>query len=65
MALRRPSFLPSLDELENQVEARAATEAPSKSAYFDHPIAKNIFWISLILVIVSHLVALSLFFFVD
>ncbi|POM25664.1 hypothetical protein BTM25_00460 [Actinomadura rubteroloni] len=65
MALRRPSFLPSLDELENQVEAQAAAQAPSKSAYFDHPIAKNIFWISLILVIVSHLVALSLFFFVD
>ncbi|WP_019632794.1 hypothetical protein [Actinomadura atramentaria] len=65
MGLRRPSFLPSLDELENQVEARAEVKTPQRSAYFDHPIAKNIFWISLILVIVSHLVALSLFFFVD
>jgi hypothetical protein len=55
MALRRPSFLPSLDDLERQAEARS-TQRGRPGSHFDHPTAKNVFIAVLIITIVAHLV---------
>lgn len=55
MALRRPSFLPSLDDLERQAEARSAQRGRPGSQ-FDHPTAKNVFVAILIITVVAHIV---------
>ncbi|GAA0282593.1 hypothetical protein GCM10009527_093460 [Actinomadura nitritigenes] len=56
MALRRPSFLPSLDELEQQAQDRSAQTA-GKGSQFDHPTAKYLFWVMLVVTVVAHVVA--------
>ncbi|MEU8344656.1 hypothetical protein SAMN05443665_10258 [Actinomadura meyerae] len=55
MALKRPSFLPSLDELERQAEARSADRGRPGS-HFDHPTAKNLFVAVLVLTVLAHVV---------
>lgn len=55
MALKRPSFLPSLDDLERQAEARSKHRGRPGSQ-FDHPTAKNVFVAVLIITVVAHLV---------
>ncbi|QKW39848.1 hypothetical protein HUT06_42310 [Actinomadura sp. NAK00032] len=55
MALKRPSFLPSLDELERQAEARSADRGRPGS-HFDHPTAKNVFIAVLIITVLAHVV---------
>lgn len=55
MALKRPSFLPSLDDLERQAEARSEHRGRPGSQ-FDHPTAKNVFVGVLIITVVAHLV---------
>ncbi|MFF0523251.1 hypothetical protein ACFYTC_31485 [Actinomadura nitritigenes] len=56
MALRRPSFLPSLDELEQQAQDRSAQTA-RKGSQFDHPTAKYLFMVMLAVTVVAHVVA--------
>ncbi|MVZ99293.1 hypothetical protein F8568_002595 [Actinomadura sp. LD22] len=56
MALRRPSFLPSLDELEQQAQDRSA-HAPRKGSQFDHPTAKYLFMVMLVVTVIAHAVA--------
>lgn len=53
MAFKRPSFLPSLDELEDQAQRRSEQGA-TPAGQFDHPTAKYIFFAGLVLVIVGH-----------
>ncbi|NVI87191.1 hypothetical protein [Actinomadura sp. BRA 177] len=55
MALKRPSFLPSLDDLERQAEARS-TQRGRPGSHFDHPTAKNVFIAVLVLTVLAHLV---------
>jgi hypothetical protein len=56
MALRRPSFLPSLDELEQQAQDRSAHGA-RQGSQFDHPTAKYLFMVMLVVTVVAHVVA--------
>ncbi|MEV4253096.1 hypothetical protein AB0J52_07980 [Spirillospora sp. NPDC049652] len=62
MSLKRPSFLPSLDELENQALKRSAAPAEAGSQ-FDHPTAKKLFWAVGILTVIAHVVGGVIFFF--
>ncbi|WP_067804129.1 hypothetical protein [Actinomadura formosensis] len=55
MALKRPSFLPSLDDLEQQAQARSAQRGRPGS-HFDHPTAKNVFIAVLVITVVAHVV---------
>ena len=55
MALKRPSFLPSLDDLEQQVEARS-TQRGRPGSNFDHPTAKNLFVAVLIITVLAHVI---------
>ncbi|XRQ06941.1 hypothetical protein ACN3XK_62140 [Actinomadura welshii] len=55
MAFRRPSFLPSLDDLERQAQDRSAHRSRSGS-HFDHPTAKAVFIAVLVVTVLAHLV---------
>jgi hypothetical protein len=55
MAIRRPSFLPSLDELEQQAQDRSTARTRDGSS-FDHPTAKYVFMAVLVLTVVAHVV---------
>ncbi|NKZ08070.1 hypothetical protein [Actinomadura latina] len=55
MALRRPAFLPSMDDRERQAEARS-TQRGRPGSHFDHPTAKNLFIAILIITVVAHVV---------
>ncbi|MFA1546588.1 hypothetical protein [Actinomadura chokoriensis] len=55
MAFRRPSFLPSLEDLERQAEARS-TQRGRPGSHFDHPTAKNLFIAVLILTVLAHVI---------
>ncbi|MEU5989888.1 hypothetical protein ABZ806_13030 [Spirillospora sp. NPDC047418] len=55
MALRRPSFLPSLDDLEQQAEARS-TQRGRPGSHFDHPTAKYVFIAVLVVTVIAHVV---------
>ncbi|MDL4818271.1 hypothetical protein [Actinomadura opuntiae] len=56
MALRRPSFLPSLDDLEQQAQDRSAQGARTGSQ-FGHPTAKYLFVVMLAVTVIAHVVA--------
>jgi hypothetical protein len=56
MALKRPSFLPSLDELEQQAESRSSQRGRPGS-HFDHPTAKALFVAVLTVTVIAHVVA--------
>ncbi|MFI0354610.1 hypothetical protein [Actinomadura sp. 9N407] len=60
MLIRRPSFLPSLEELEQQAQDRSAQSGPPGSQ-FDHPTAKYIFFVGLWITVVAHVVGGVLF----
>ncbi|MCP2343101.1 hypothetical protein [Actinomadura rupiterrae] len=61
MAFKRPAFLPSLDELEDQAQRRSVHGSTPKGQ-FDHPTAKYIFFAGIVLVVVGHAAGLLLFF---
>ncbi|MFA1541538.1 hypothetical protein [Actinomadura monticuli] len=61
MAPRRPSFLPSLDDLERQAEARSAQRGRPGS-HFDHPTAKNLFIGVLVITVLAHVIGGIIFF---
>ncbi|WP_067830211.1 hypothetical protein [Actinomadura kijaniata] len=54
--MRRPSFLPSLDELEDQALERSAV-GPEKGSQFDHPTAKALFKVALAITLIAHVLA--------
>ncbi|WP_067474503.1 hypothetical protein [Actinomadura hibisca] len=60
MPLRRPSFLPSLDELEDQA-LKNSTRRTRPGSQFDHPVAKNLLIVGLVLTVVAHIVGGILF----
>ncbi|MGI5205909.1 hypothetical protein ACQEU6_30580 [Spirillospora sp. CA-108201] len=55
MALKRPSFLPSLDELEQQAQSRSSQRGRPGS-HFDHPTAKALFVAVLAVTVIAHVV---------
>ncbi|MFB4314776.1 hypothetical protein [Actinomadura sp. 21ATH] len=62
MPIRRPSFLPSLDELEDRAQSRSTARTPGSQ--FDHPTAKNVFVVGLWLTVIAHVVGGIVFAFV-
>ncbi|GAA4076874.1 MULTISPECIES: hypothetical protein [Actinomadura] len=58
--MRRPSFLPSLDQLEQQALDRSAQRSRPGSQ-FDHPTARNVLIAGLILTVLAHVVGGILF----
>lgn len=55
MVLKRPSFLPSLDELEQQAQDRSSQRGRPGS-HFDHPTAKAVFLAILVITVIAHIV---------
>ncbi|MEU8799283.1 hypothetical protein [Spirillospora sp. NPDC048819] len=55
MVLKRPSFLPSLDELEQQAQNRSSQRGRPGS-HFDHPTAKAVFLAILVITVIAHIV---------
>ncbi|MFD0903018.1 hypothetical protein [Actinomadura sediminis] len=55
MPIRRPSFLPSLDELERQAQDRSARRSPPGSQ-FDHPTAKYVLLAVLAVTVLAHVI---------
>lgn len=55
MVLKRPSFLPSLDELEQRAQDHSSQRSRPGS-HFDHPTAKAVFIAILVITVVAHLV---------
>jgi len=53
---RRPSFLPSLETLEQQALDRSAETSP-KGSQFDHPTAKYVFIAVLVVTVLAHVIA--------
>jgi hypothetical protein len=53
---RRPSFLPSLETLEQQALERSA-QTTRPGSQFDHPTAKYVFIAVLVVTVLAHLVA--------
>lgn len=64
MAFKRPSFLPSLDDLEQQAQDRSAQKGRPGSQ-FDHPTARALFIAIVVLTIAAHVIGGVLFLFVD
>ncbi|WP_125617102.1 MULTISPECIES: hypothetical protein [Actinomadura] len=55
MPIRRPSFLPSLDELERRAQDRSAHRNPPGSQ-FDHPTAKYVLIAVLVVTVLAHVI---------
>ncbi|OLT25083.1 hypothetical protein BJF79_13035 [Actinomadura sp. CNU-125] len=55
MPMRRPSFLPSLDELEQQAQDRSAHRA-APGSQFDHPTAKYVLIAVLAVTALAHII---------
>ncbi|MGI5170535.1 hypothetical protein ACQEU3_39920 [Spirillospora sp. CA-253888] len=60
MAIKRPSFLPSLEEREQQALANSARRSRPGSQ-FDHPVAKNLFVVGLVVTVAAHIIGGVLF----
>ncbi|MFC4906961.1 hypothetical protein [Actinomadura gamaensis] len=60
MAIRRSSFFPSLDEMEQRALDRSAQRSEPGSQ-FDHPTAKNLFIAVGVLTVLAHVVGGILF----
>ncbi|MBW8482603.1 hypothetical protein [Actinomadura parmotrematis] len=59
-ALKRPSFLPSLEDLE-QDALRRSEQRSRPGSQFDHPTAKNIFVAGLVLTVAAHVIGAIVF----
>ncbi|MQY08240.1 hypothetical protein [Actinomadura macrotermitis] len=56
MAPKPRSLFPSLDSLERQVVARNEKQPDTGSRNFDHPTAKYIFVVMLVMTVIGHIV---------
>lgn len=54
--MKRPSFLPTLDELEDQALERSKATT-KKGSQFDHPTAKNLLIVAAAITVLAHLLA--------
>ncbi|GAA0574112.1 hypothetical protein [Actinomadura livida] len=64
MALKRPSFLPSLEQLERQAQERSSHRSRPGSM-FDHPTAKAVFIAVLVVTVLAHLIGGIVFLVLD
>ncbi|TDC62725.1 hypothetical protein E1200_24705 [Actinomadura sp. GC306] len=55
MALKRPSFLPSLEQLEQQAQD-VSSRRSRPGSMFDHPTAKAVFVAVLVVTVLAHLI---------
>ena len=55
MPIKRPSFLPSLDDLEQQAQDRSAHRS-APGSQFDHPTAKYVLIAVLVVTVVAHII---------
>ncbi|GAA4394274.1 hypothetical protein AB0C69_05935 [Actinomadura sp. NPDC048032] len=60
MAIKRPSFLPSIDELEQQALRNSDRRGP-RGSQFDHPVAKNLLIVALVVTVAAHVIGGVLF----
>ncbi|WP_131736853.1 hypothetical protein [Actinomadura roseirufa] len=59
-SIKRPSFLPSLETLEQQALERSA-EPARPGSQFDHPTAKYLFIVALVVTVLAHVIGGILF----
>ncbi|MFS2293439.1 MAG: hypothetical protein FWJ90_12160 [Actinomadura sp.] len=60
MARKRPSFLPTLDELEQEAQDRSSQRSRPGSL-FDHPAAKAVFVAVLVVTVLAHVAGAVVF----